>query len=110
MQCAFSSISCGMPLSGAAMTSENTAAESSSRFTDSLSAARSGATARAATIMSFIFFASSVGGDPATSRVSACACPSGYLQRCYRHRATGARQGLTPDGQVTVYGEESEQG
>src|SRR5438270_12243958 len=55
MQCAFSSISCGMPLSGVAMTSENTAADSSNRFADSLSTARSGATARAATIINFIF-------------------------------------------------------
>src|SRR3954451_10353106 len=55
MQCAFSSISCGIPLSGVAMTSENTAADSSNRFADSLSTARSGATARAATITNFIF-------------------------------------------------------
>src|SRR5690349_6313137 len=71
MQFAFSSISCGIPLSGVAMTSENTAADSSSRFADSLSIASSGVSngviARAVTIVNFICCAFSVAGCCATS-------------------------------------------
>src|ERR1017187_6926383 len=48
MQWAFAIRSCGIPLSGAAMTSENTAAASFSRFTESLPLASRGAIARVA--------------------------------------------------------------
>src|SRR5438128_1051854 len=54
MQCACSSISCGIPLSGADITSENTVAASFRRFAGSLSLARSGAIATAAMRRAFI--------------------------------------------------------
>src|SRR5579859_7816220 len=55
MQWACSSSSCGMPLSGVAMTSENTAAASFRRFAGSLSLASNGVRANAAMIISLIF-------------------------------------------------------
>src|ERR1035438_1073315 len=56
MQWAFSSKSCGIPLSGVAIISENTAEASFNRFTESLSLANSGTIARvaASTIRMFL--------------------------------------------------------
>src|ERR1035437_9713432 len=55
MQCAFSSRSCGIPLSGAAITSEKTDAASPSRLAGSLSAASSDVVrAKPAMIINFI--------------------------------------------------------
>src|SRR5437763_9092258 len=112
MQCAFSSISCGMPLSGVAMTSENTAADSSSRFADSLSTARSGATARAATIINFIFLPL-LSEETCDSLSSACAGPTsqdGNEQVTPLFLPQARRRGLamlTPGGHVTGYGQPS---
>jgi len=57
MQCALPSSSCGILLSGAVITSENTAAAASSRLAGSLSAASSGVSARVvATVVAIINF------------------------------------------------------
>src|SRR5208337_237768 len=56
MQCALSSRSCGIPLSGAAITSEKTDAASPNRLAGSLSIASNDVVkAKPATIISFIF-------------------------------------------------------
>src|SRR4051794_12251120 len=110
MQCAFSSISCGMPLSGAAITSENTAADSSNRLADSLSTARSGATARAATIINFMFFASSVGGnlrqpEYCTHRPNCAGIETAVNSNVLNVGGKHGRGGLTSRGHVTGYGQ-----
>ena len=61
MQCALSSRSCGIPLSGVAITSENTAAASPNRLAGALSMANNDVvSAKPATIINFIFLASFV--------------------------------------------------
>src|SRR5436309_14502961 len=115
MQCAFSSISCGMPLSGVAMTSENTAADSSNRFADSLSMARSGATARAATIMNFIF-SPLLSEETFDSLSSASASPSTVWRKdqltpmLLSQAVNGGSKGVTLGGHVTGYGQASDCG
>src|SRR5579862_3194651 len=79
-QWACSSISCGIPLSGAAITSENKAAASSNRFADSLSLPIIGVIAIAAARKNFI-------GSPFSGR--------GLLsRRNWRRTATADRSAL----------------
>src|SRR4051794_40892201 len=110
MQCAFSSMSCGMPLSGAAMTSENTAADSSKRFADSLSTARSGAMAKAATTMNFIF-SPLLSEETFDSLSSALTGPTSQNWKeqltpmLLPQIGTGDRPELTPGGHMTGCGQ-----